>query len=72
MDDEWPKGTTYDVYEFSDDGEPFHVGQSYEHKVVRTLICRKCRGATFNVGQGNHYTAMRCVTCKWEICIHEG
>lgn len=50
----------------------FHIGQSYENEVAETLFCKNCGGNQFNVGQGGYYTAIRCVKCKWEKCIHQG
>lgn len=50
----------------------FHIGQSYEKEVAETIICKSCGGKQFNVGRADHYTAIRCVDCEWEVCIHEG
>lgn len=50
----------------------FHIGQAYEDKVADTVVCAKCGGNSFHVGQGSYYTAIKCVTCEWELCIHDG
>lgn len=50
----------------------FHIGQDYEKEPASKTICKLCRGSEFNVGQGSWYTAIRCTTCKWEVCIHNG
>ena len=52
--------------------EEFHIGQSYDDYGAATIICKNCLGRDFNVGIGSHYTAIRCVVCEWEICIHSG
>lgn len=50
----------------------FHIGQIYDDKVAKTLVCKHCGGNQFNVGSGNHFTAIKCITCQYEICIHDG
>lgn len=50
----------------------FHIGQSYEETVAKTIYCKNCGGKEFNVGSGNYFTAIRCVKCEWELCIHDG
>ena len=50
----------------------FHIGQDYEHRVAGTVYCTRCHGTVFNVGIGNYFTGIRCVTCGWELCVHEG
>jgi hypothetical protein len=53
--------------------EPFfHIGQPYEKKVAGKLVCKLCGGDHFYVGRGDYYTAIKCVKCEWEKCIHEG
>ena len=52
--------------------QSFHIGQSYEEKAAITMQCIFCLGREFNVGVGNYFTAIRCVKCEWELCIHEG
>lgn len=34
--------------------------------------CAKCGGDEFHVASGEHYTAIRCVKCRWETGIHYG
>lgn len=50
----------------------FHIGQSYEEKPAQAIKCILCGSNVFNVGHGEWYTAIRCVHCQWEFCIHEG
>lgn len=50
----------------------FHLSQSYEKKIVDTIYCKHCGGKDFNVGVGDYYTAIRCINCEWEMCIHKG
>ena len=54
------------------DEDMFHIGQSYENGAAKTLECVKCGSKEFNVGSGNYFTAIRCVKCEWEYCIHDG
>ena len=63
-------GSGCDLYEES--RGRFHIGQSYDRKPAVVIRCRKCRGTDFNVATGSYYTAIRCVKCKWEVCIHNG
>ena len=48
----------------------FHIG-SYSLDMAKKLICKQCGGDQFNVGQNFRYTAIRCVTCEWEACVHD-
>ena len=50
----------------------WHVGQSYEEEPAKSLVCKICGSTSFEVGQGNHFTAVRCPNCKYEMCIHTG
>lgn len=51
----------------------FKVHQCYEsRKNTSELKCKLCGGSEFNVGVGSYYTAIRCVKCKYEKCIHQG
>lgn len=53
----------------------FHIGQNYgEHQRTKAMgvKCAICGSDQFNVGRDDYYTAIRCVTCGWEYCIHEG
>jgi hypothetical protein len=51
---------------------PFHIGPSYDKPPVQMIVCVKCGGSSFEVGKAAFYTAIRCVTCQWEVCTHEG
>ena len=48
----------------------FHIGDG--DMIAQTLVCKKCDGDQFNVGRASYYTAIRCVKCEWEICVHNG
>lgn len=61
-----------DPYTKIEDDETFHIGQSYEDMAATTIACAYCGGRTFNVGVGSCFTAIRCPSCEWEACIHEG
>lgn len=50
----------------------FHIGQPYEDKPAQAIKCVLCGGNQFCVGQGSCYTAIKCVHCEWELCVHEG
>ena len=39
---------------------------------AQTLICRQCGSDQFIVAHWNYFTAIKCVKCKWERCIHDG
>jgi len=52
--------------------DEFHIGQCYEEEPASRLECKVCGSKQFIVGQGSYYTALKCPTCLWEICIHDG
>ena len=52
--------------------EEFIVKQGYEEERTKTIVCKICGADNFKVGQGGYFTAIKCLTCEWEICIHEG
>jgi len=60
-----------EVLETKDDGQ-FQIGQTYDDKANKTLICKKCGSDKFHVGQGDCYTTIKCPKCKWELGIHDG
>jgi predicted nucleic-acid-binding Zn-ribbon protein len=61
-----------DLYVKEIEDNLFHIGQSYDKHCAKTLVCKKCGGKEFNVGTGNHYTAIRCINCEYEVCVHNG
>ncbi len=61
-----------EVLEEIPDDNTFVIGQGYEERPAKTIRCKNCKGTDFNVGQGSYYTAIRCTTCEWQVCIHEG
>ena len=60
-----------DLFEKCDEAQ-FHIGQSYADAPARTIRCVKCRGIVFNVCSDAYFTGIRCVTCGWEMCVHDG
>lgn len=50
----------------------FHIGQSYEKKPAKAIFCTQCGRNEFNIARASYYTAIRCVYCEWELCIHDG
>jgi ribosomal protein S27E len=50
----------------------FVIGQIYERHAATTLRCKKCKSMAFNVGSGSWFTAIKCVNCEWQICVHDG
>lgn len=52
--------------------KPFHIGQSYTNKPARRLACIECGATSFEVGMDDWFTAIRCTSCGWEVCIHNG
>lgn len=61
-----------DVIKKLPDDKTFIIGQDYKNEVATTICCKKCGSKSFNVGKASHYTAIRCVECEWQLCIHEG
>lgn len=59
------------LYEEKQRGD-FTIKQSYDKEPPATLICIKCGGDNFVVGQGAYFTAIKCPVCGWEKCIHDG
>ena len=48
--------------------QPYYDGEYH----MSDIRCKKCGALEFNVGSGDYFTAIRCVKCGWEECIHEG
>ena len=73
IDDIHPSGEEQKgLLKYAGKEKPFHLGQEWEDEKAKQVACSKCGGDQFHVGQGNFYTAIRCVTCKWEMGIHSG
>jgi len=49
----------------------FHINDRVNDKPVETLVCI-CGSKEFNVGQDTYFTAIRCIKCGLEMCVHEG
>ena len=67
-DSEGPFGAPVDMVARND----FQLGQDYEKEPAKTLVCRKCGGDRFIVGQGSRLTVIKCPSCGWEASIHDG
>jgi len=60
-----------DFIEFSDEDE-FEIGQEYTNEPDKKIICKYCKSDKWIVGQGEYHTSIKCINCKYEICIHNG
>jgi hypothetical protein len=49
----------------------FQYARNFDEE-PHTVICRECGSDQFIVGRRSYYTAIKCVKCKWERCIHSG
>jgi hypothetical protein len=58
-------------YEVKDDGL-FSIGQVYEDEPAKTCYCSYCGDNKFYVGRASYFTAVMCISCKREFCIHDG
>lgn len=73
-----PDGTSSNEWEQKTIGEVedglFHIGQNYGAGIMpcKTFQCTQCGSKEFNVGQSNYFTAIRCIKCGWESCVHQG
>ena len=68
----------YDIHDMQDqylelkhDGL-FSIGQVYEKEPAETYYCSHCGNNEFYVGSSSYFTAIMCVSCKRELCIHDG
>ena len=52
--------------------DDFALGQDYDEKPADTLVCQRCGGDKFLVGQGHCLTVIKCPSCGWEASIHDG
>lgn len=50
----------------------FNIGQCYADEPAKTLVCKHCESDKFKVAQGDYFTAVKCVNCEYEVCIHDG
>lgn len=70
-------GSIYDLEEVLDiqpRGDFAFTGWSYETEPQETYVCLKCGGDRFVVGCSKDalLTILKCPTCGWERCIHDG
>ncbi len=51
----------------------FKLHQIYEEEGdTEQIHCSFCGNSSFHVGQGAHYTVVKCMCCQYEECIHDG
>lgn len=50
----------------------FHINTSYAKEPAKTLVCSVCGADKFIVGSGDYFTAIKCINCGYEICVHRG
>jgi len=60
-----------DFIKYSEEDE-FEIGQDYEKEPNRKIVCKICHSDKWIVGKGNYHTSIKCINCKYEICIHDG
>lgn len=60
-----------EVLEETDEDE-FVIGQVYEDKPDKKLVCKKCGTDKFIIGAGTYHTSIKCPNCKYEKTIHDG
>ncbi len=52
---------------------PFKLHQVYDAPgTTLQIFCSKCKSGNFIVGQGSHFTVIKCQECNFEECIHDG
>lgn len=52
--------------------EAFKTAECYSRAPCKKYVCTVCGTDKFEVGYVDYHTALRCPTCQYEICIHEG
>ena len=67
-------GITYEQEESFEDVDrgDFQIGQCYTEGFAKTVICPICKGDQFIVGRDDHFTAIKCPKCKYQLAIHQG
>lgn len=72
LNGEGKTGIHYDDFVETKQDNRFHIGQVYEDEACKTYYCKQCGGNKFYVGAGSCFTAIKCVVCDWEMCVHDG
>jgi len=72
IEDRFPLGIEYDQLFDEQELGDFQIGQSYEERFAKTLVCKKCGSKRFIVGIDAYFTAVKCENCEYQICIHDG
>jgi len=70
-DPDWDRRSAANYIAFSAADE-FSIGQVYEDKPAARISCQFCGGTQFIMGAASYFTAIKCPTCQWEVCLHEG
>jgi DNA-directed RNA polymerase subunit RPC12/RpoP len=52
--------------------ESMKIKQVYAETFPKLFVCHRCGGDQFNVASEEHFTAIRCPKCLWEVCVHDG
>lgn len=51
----------------------FKIHQCYEQEGdTKPIECEKCEHDKFYVGCGSYFTAVKCLECGHEECVHDG
>lgn len=52
----------------------FKHERAHQERVPKTVICIKCGGDKFIVGEdpGHYHGSLKCPTCSWERCFYDG
>lgn len=54
------------------DGDPFTAIKTNMDEVPQRMACSRCGGGEFHVAEGEYWTGIRCVKCRWESCVRSG
>ena len=66
------KNLLKDIFDPRRDGLFHNINGDDELDKLDTIYCRICGGKNFYVGSGSYFTALKCIKCKWEVCVHDG
>lgn len=66
------KNELENIFDHKKDGLFHNLVSDNEVDKLDTIYCRICGGKEFYVGSGSYFTALKCIKCKWEACVHDG
>lgn len=72
MEDEEDRFTNIEDFIKQSDEDEFEIGQCYDTVPDKKIICKFCQSDKWIVGVGSCHTSIKCVNCKFELCIHDG